>query len=220
MHRSLLLAASALLLASTAPLSAQAPATGAQAAPTRPVASKVLEDALNNMSRLRGFHVDAIIVTPIGKAKVDGDLGQGSLAISVTLPSGKSKQRVLVDKQFYLSADAGKTWKTGKDAESDFTIFFSNVLTTPIDPRSEIWNKATFNVREVTVNGETLLHLEKPAQGKEHAVNYWLCKEPELNGQVFVRRLTMTVAASDGEFPLDVTYSRLAKTVSITAPVR
>lgn len=218
MNRSLLFAAGSLCLGFWAPLGAQSPVPESAPAQARPVANKVLDDALRNMERLRGMHVDARIQTPRGPAKVAGDLGQGALELTVTFPNGSARKRVLVDKQFYLSSDGGKTWKTGKEAESEFTIFFSNVLTRPITP-SEAWQLAKFNAREVVVDGETLLHLEKPAQGKEHAVNFWLCKEPELGGQVFVRRLTMTVAASDGEFPLDVTYSRLSKTVTIKAPI-
>lgn len=210
-------AASASLLAlSVDPLAAQDSAPKLTATTEE---GRVLERALQNMSRLKGYHVEAVVSGSGGKAKIVGDLGEGALSLRVTDPKGNATLRVAVGGQFFLSKDDGKTWKTGAEGEREITILFSNLLTMPLSPSGEPWKAGKFTGKEVTVGGETLLHLEKPAAGKEAAISFWICKEKELSNLTFVRRLSMIVSATDGEFPIDVTYSDLAKPVSIKAPV-
>ena len=184
----------------------------------------LLEMGLKNMARLRGFHIEASIDTPAGPASLSGDLGDGTLSIKGTDPKGNQKLRVVVAGEFYLSTDGGKTWKTGADAEKDYTILFSNLLTAPIDPSLEPWKQGEFKSIEETIDGEELLHIVKPAAGKDAAADYWLCKEPDLEKSldgppVFLRKVHIIVAADDGDFPITVTYSNLTKPVEIKAPV-
>lgn len=206
----------ALLTLSTPCLPAQDPAPQSTATTEE---GRVLERALQNMSRLKGYHVEAIIKGSAGQAKMSGDLGEGALSLRITDPKGNVSQRVVVNGQFYLSKDGGKTWKTGAESEREISILFSNLLTMPLSPKGEPWKAGNFTGKEVTVNGETLLHLEKPAAGKEPAINFWICREKDLSNQIFVRRLSMVVSATDGEFPIDVTYTDLTKPVNIKAPV-
>jgi len=210
------------LLAATVLLTAGSLALAQDAAPKLTAETeegRILERALINTSRLKGYRVEAVVSGSGGKAKIAGELGEGALSLRVTDPKGNATLRVAVGGQFYLSKDNGKTWKTGAEGEREITILFSNLLTMPLSPSGEPWKAGKFSAKEVTVGGETLLHLEKPAVGKEAAISFWICKEKELSNLTFVRRLSMIVSATDGEFPIDVTYSDLAKPVSIKAPV-
>jgi hypothetical protein len=212
---SALVVAAAFTLVPALAILAQAPA----AAKEKPFGNTVLEQALANMSRLKGYHVSAELTTPIGKAKLVGDLGVGALSIKGEDPRGNTRLRVVVDENFYLSADEGKTWKSGAEAERDKTILFSKLLTGPVDHGMKFWEKGEFKAIEEKVDGEDLLHLEKAANGKEPATHFWLVREPEMENAIFVRKASMTIAADDGDFPITVTYTKLNKPAEIKAPI-
>ena len=184
--------------------------------------NKLIEIALTNMSKLKAFHAEAVIGGTGGKATLSGDLGEGSVSIIGKDPKGNTKHRIAVDGKFYLSTDGGKTWKTGDEADKDNTVLFSNLLTAPVGPHEEIWEKGEFTSKKETVDGEELLHLTKPAKGKEGGAEYWLAHEDGLKKEaeqpVFIRKAIVTIAADDGEFPITVTYTKLAKPVTIKAP--
>ena len=179
---------------------------------------KALGIALENTSSLPGYHIEAVINTPAGKAILSGDLGVGSISLNCTDVKGVKKKRVVADKQFFLSDDGGKTWKTGDEAEKDITIMFSTLLTAPIQPSEDLLKETTFTSKEEKLGEETVLHIEKPAKGKSAAANYWLCKEPAMKNAVFIRKVSVTIAADDGEFPITVTYSKFDKPAEIKAP--
>lgn len=179
---------------------------------------KALGIALENTSSLPGYHIEAVINTPAGKAILSGDLGVGSISLNCTDVKGVKKKRIVADKQFFLSDDGGKTWKTGDEAEKDITIMFSTLLTAPIQPSEDLLKETTFTSKEEKLGEETVLHIEKPAKGKSAAANYWLCKEPAMKYAVFIRKVSVTIAADDGEFPITVTYSKFDEPAEIKAP--
>ena len=197
-------------------------AAPAEKAEELPIENQLLEQALTNMSRLKGYHVEAVITTPAGKAKLSGDLGAGSISLTGKDLKGVVKQRIVVEKKFYLSTDGGKSWLTGEDAEQPITVLFSNLMTAPVEPHEELWQKGKFTSKEETVAGEKLLHISKPAVGKEAASDWWLCKEPDfakdLEQPIFIRKASLIVAADDGEFPITITYTKLSTPVKISAP--
>lgn len=185
----------------------------------RPFTQAILEQALKNMASLKGYHIDAEITTPVGKAKLEGDLGVGALSLKGQDPRGNTRLRIAVDEKFFFSPDGGKTWKTGADADQANTIFFSRLITGPVDHGLKIWEKGEFKATEEKVNNEELLHLEKPAAGKEPAAHFWLVREPSMDNAVFVRKVSITIAADDGDFPVTVTYTKLNQPAGIKAPV-
>ena len=182
-------------------------------------ANAVLEQALNNMSHLKGYHIKAEITTPAGKAGLEGDLGVGAMSLKGQDPRGNTKLRIAADENFYLSTDNGATWKSGAAAETESTILFSRMITGPIDLGLKIWEKSEFTAKEEKIDGEDVLHLEKPAAGKEPAVQFWIVREPDLQNAVFVRKVSMTISASDGDFPVVVTYTKLNNPAEIKVPV-
>ena len=177
----------------------------------------VLKEALQNHSRLKGFHVEVELKTPEGKATMSGTLGEGALSLLCTDVKGVKKKRVVVGGEFYLSADDGKTWKKGDDAEKDYTLLFNNIITAPVQMQEEIL-KGDFSAKEEKLNGEEVLHLERPAKGKEAAIHFWLCKEPEMKNMVFLRKAELIVSGTDLELPATITYRKLTEPVKIEAP--
>ena len=177
----------------------------------------VLKEALQNHSRLKGFHVEVELKTPEGKATMSGALGEGALSLLCTDVKGVKKKRVVVGGEFYLSADDGKTWKKGDDAEKDYTLLFNNIITAPVQMQEEIV-KGGFTAKEEKLNGEDVLHLERPAKGKDAAIHFWLCKEPEMKNMVFLRKAELIVSGTDLELPATITYSKLTEPVKIEAP--
>lgn len=210
----------ALAVAFAAPLCAQDPAAKAPTAEKEaPFPNNVLQQAIANMSQLKGYHVKAELTTPVGKAGLEGDLGVGALSLKGQDPRGNSKLRVAVGGVFYLSTDGGATWKTGEAADKGNTILFSRLVTGPIEPSIKVWEKAEFKASEEKIDGEDLLRVEKPASGKEPAAIFWLVKEPEIKGTIFVRKASMVIAADDGDFPIVVTYTKLNSPAEIKAPI-
>lgn len=177
----------------------------------------VLKEALENHSRLKGFHVEVELKTPEGKATMSGSLGEGALSLLCTDVKGVKKKRVVAGGEFYLSADDGKTWKTGDEAEKDYTLLFNNIITAPVQMQEEIV-KGAFTGQEEKLNGEDVLHLERPAKGKEAAIHFWLCKEPEMKNLIFLRKAELIVSGTDLELPATITYSKLTEPVKIEAP--
>lgn len=201
-------------------LNAQDPA--AKAAPAeaeKPFPVAILEQALNNMGRIGGYHVEAVIEIGGGKATLSGDLGVGTLSFKGDDGRGNKKLRILADKQFFLSTDGGATWKTGADADKQSTIFLSNIVTGPVEPSLKVWEKGEFKAEEEKVDGEDLLHVSKEAKGKEPAAHFWIVREPKLDNAVFIRKASVTIAADDGDFPITVTYTKLNEPGEIKAPV-
>lgn len=193
-------------------------ATPPAAAKEVPFGNKVLEQALHNNARLSSFHASAEITTPIGKATLDGDLGEGTLSFSGKDAKGVRKKRIVADNKFFLSADDGKTWKTGGDADRDGTIFLSNVVTGPLTLELKIWEKGQFEAKEEKLGDEEVLRVEKPAKGKEPAVTFWLAREEKFKNAVFVRKVNMIITSEAGDLPVAVTYTKLNDPVTITAP--
>ena len=177
----------------------------------------VLKKALENHSRLRGYHVEVELRTPEGKATVSGDLGEGTLSLLCTDVKGVKKKRVVAGREFYLSADGGATWKKGADAEKEITLFFNNIVTAPVQLQDALL-KDDYVAKEEKLDGEEVLHLEKPAKGKDAAVHFWLCREPKLDNMIFIRKADVIVSGTDLEVPAVITYSRLSETVKIEPP--
>lgn len=203
-------------LTQTTLITAQAPETKKD---EKNFANAILERALSNMAQLKGYHVEAEITTPAGKAKLTGDLGVGTLSLKGEDVKGNTKLRVVVDETFYLSADGGQTWKTGEQADRGSTIVFSQLITGPIDAGLKIWEKGDFQAMEEKLGKEDALHVEKPAKGKEPAVHFWIVREPKLENAVFIRKASMVIAAEDGDFPVTSTYTSLNEPAEIKAPV-
>ncbi len=176
-----------------------------------------LKQALENHSRLRGYHVEVELKTPEGKATLSGELGTGALSLLCTDVKGVKKRRVVVGGEFYLSTDDGKTWKKGDEAEKDYTLLFNNIITAPVQLQEELL-KSEFTAKEEKLGDEDVLHLEKPAKGEEAAVHFWLCKEPEMKNMIFLRKADLIVSGTDLELPATITYSKLTEPVKITAP--
>jgi len=196
------------------------PDAAAEAADKKPAdPTGALKEALTNMARLRGYHVDAELTTPAGKATISGDLGEGTISLTVAEVGGAKKQRIVAEGEFYLSADGGKTWQTGDEADKESTVMLSNIIIAPIQMQEQLLANAKFTAKEVESKGEKLLHLEKPAKGEEPAMSFWLCKEPEMKNMIFVRKVSMTVSATDMELPVTITYSGLTKPATIKPPV-
>lgn len=206
-------------VALTGLLHAQDPAAKASAAEKeKPFPVAILEQALNNMARLEGYHIEAVIEAGGTKATLSGDLGVGTLSFKGDDGRGNKKLRILADKQFFLSTDGGATWKTGADADKESTIFLSRIVTGPIEPGLKIWEKGEFKTTEEKVNEEDLLHIEKPANGKEPPAHFWIVREPKLGDAVFIRKASVMIAADDGDFPITVTYTKLNEPGEIKAP--
>lgn len=174
---------------------------------------------------MKGYQFDAVLDTPAGKATLKGAMGPGTLEMHGTDPKGAKKTRVVVGEDFFLSTDGGQTWKTGAEADGDSTLLFYNVVTGPVNPELKIWENAEFTGTEEEVDGETLLHLVKPAKGDEEpAVHYWLCRIPEFAEQlqavpVFVRKAQIVLSTDIGDLPTTVTYTKQGEAVDIKAPV-
>ncbi len=217
---SALLACAGLVQAQTpapapAPASAAEPAKPAEGGEDNSWTSGALKSAITNMSGLSSFHVSAEIQIAGNKPTLEGDLGEGTVSFRGNDGKGNIRQRRVVGSKFYISLDDGKTW--AEDKEKNSTIFLSNVVTGPISPQVKVWEKAVFKPSEVKLGDEDTLLLEKPAQGKEPAARYWLVKDEKLGG-LFIRKVSMTIAADDGDFPVTVTYTKLGVPVTITAP--
>jgi hypothetical protein len=202
------------------PLSAQENAWGGEEAAD---GSALLKTALENTARLKGYHIEAVMETPGGKATLSGDLGEGTLSLKGTDVQGKQKLRIVADGEFYLSTDGGKTWKSGDAAEKDYTMLFSNLVTAVVNPDLKPWEGATYTVEEVELDGEKVTKLHRAAKGKDAAGTYWVCREEEyakaLEGKpLFIRKAQVVVSAADMEFPMTVTYTKLGKPGEIKAP--
>ena len=174
------------------------------------------------MSKLKGYHVEAVLDTPGGKATLSADLGEGSISIIGKDVKGVVKHRIATGGKFYLSLDAGKTWKTDEEADKEVTIMFSNLLTAPATPLKEIWEKGEFTSEEVEVKGEELVHITRPAKGKDSGAEWWLVEEKGLSktfeDPLFVRKAIMTVEADDITFVITATFTKLSKPAAIKAP--
>ena len=103
------------------------------------------------------------------------------------------------------------------EAEKDYTLLFNNIITAPVQLQEELL-KSEFTAKEEKLGDEDVLHLEKPAKGKEAAVHFWLCKEPEMKNMIFLRKADLIVSGTDLELPATITYSKLTEPVKITAP--
>jgi pyruvate/2-oxoglutarate dehydrogenase complex dihydrolipoamide acyltransferase (E2) component len=176
-----------------------------------------LQKALENHGRLKGFHVEVTLKTPQGPATLSGALGAGSLSLDCTDVKGVKKKRIVTGGVFYLSDDGGKTWKKDDAAEKETTLLFNNIITAPIQLAEELV-KSDYTSKEEKLNGEDVLHLEKPAKGSEAAVHIWLCREPEMKNMTFLRKVDMIVSGTDLELPATIVYSKLTEPVKITAP--
>lgn len=196
-----------------------APSDAAGKEGEKPFANAVLEQALNNMAKLGSYHVRLEITTGEGKSILEGDLGTGTLDFKGTDAKGVRKRRIVVGGEFFLSLDKGETWKTGEEADRDGTIFLSQVVTGPVTPELKIWEKGTFQAEEVTLDGEALLKVEKPAQGKEPAVTFWIAREAQLENAVFIRRASLIIDSQVGDLPVTVIYTKLNEPVKIEAPI-
>ncbi len=177
-----------------------------------------LKQALENHGKLPGYHVDVVLKTPKGNATLKGALGTGSLSLEGTDVAGKKKKRVVTGGEFYLSEDDGKTWKTGDDADKQSTRLFSNIITAPMQMKDGIIKEGGLTAKEEKLDGEDVLHIEKPAKGEAAAVHFWICKEPKLKDATFVRKAELTVSGDDLELLATITYSKLAEPVEIKAP--
>lgn len=187
-----------------------------------PKENQILGAALTNMSRLKGFHAEAVIAGTGGKATMSADLGEGSVSIIGKDPKGNVKHRIAVAGKFYLSADGGKTWKTGDEADKENTILFSNLITSPVAPRDELVQKSEWTSKEEIIEGEELLHLNKAAKGKEAGADYWVAHEEsfkkDLEHPFFIRKAVVVIAADDGDFPLTITYTKLSTPPVVKVP--
>ncbi|MBP7948549.1 MAG: hypothetical protein KA004_02755 [Verrucomicrobiales bacterium] len=177
----------------------------------------VLKTALENHARLKGFHVDVVIKTDEGSATLKGALGEKSLALDCTDVKGVKKQRVVAGGEFFLSLDGGKTWQTGKNAEKETTLIFNNIITAPLALSKELL-KGDYTATEEKLDGEEVLHLEKPAKGKNAAMNIWLCRERNVNNMIFLRKVEMIVSGDGLDLPATIVYSKLSEPVKIDAP--
>lgn len=182
--------------------------------------TELLQQALSNMAKLRGYHIEAELRTPAGKASLSGDLGAGAISLTVTEVNGTKKQRIVADGEFYLSSDAGKTWKTGDEADKESTVMLSNIITAPIKMREQLVAGGGFTVKEVEIKEEKLLHVEKPAKDVEPGMQFWLCREPKMKDLLYVRKVILTVSATDMELPVTITYTSLANPADIKPPVK
>ena len=193
-----------------------------EAAADEPTEAEMIETALTNMSKLKGYHVEAVLDTPGGKATLSADLGEGSISIIGKDVKGVVKHRIAIGGKFYLSLDKGKTWKTDEEADKEVTIMFSNLLTAPSMPIKEIWEKGEFTSEDEEVKGEELVHITKAAKGKESGAEWWLAEEEALSKTfehpLFVRKAIMTVEADDITFLITATYTKLAKPPVVKAP--
>jgi hypothetical protein len=178
----------------------------------------ILKQALDNHSRLNGYHVDVVLKTPGGNATLTGALGNNSLSLLGTDVKGVKKKRVVTEGEFYLSEDDGKTWKKGDDAEKDATLLFNNIITAPVQMKEGIIKEATLTMKEEKLNGEDVLHIEKPAKDKAAAVHFWICKEPEMKNMTFIRKAELVVSGTDLELLATITYSKLTEPVKIETP--
>lgn len=177
-----------------------------------------LQSALENHGRLKGFHVEGVLKTAEGNATLTGALGEGALSLDCTDVMGVKKKRLVTGGVFYLSSDGGKTWKSGDDAEKETTLLFNNIITAPLALAEKIV-PGDWTAKEEKLGGEDVLHLTKPAKGKEAGMDVWLCREPEMNNMVFLRKVTLVVSGDDLELTASITYSKLTESVKITAPV-
>ena len=177
----------------------------------------VLKTALENHARLKGFHVDAVLKTGAGNATLSGALGAGSLSLECTEVTGAKKKRVVTGGVFYLSTDDGKTWKKDDAAYKQSTLLFNNIITAPMQMADSIVKEA-LTAKEEKLDGEDVLHIEKPAAGKSAAVHFWICREPKLDNMTFIRKAEITVAGDDLELLATITYSKLSEPVEIKAP--
>jgi hypothetical protein len=191
-----------------------------EAAEKEDTGTEALQQALVNMANLRGYHIDAELRTPAGKASLSGDLGEGTISLTVTEVNGAKKKRIVADGEFFLSIDDGKTWKTGDEADKESTVMLSNIITAPIQMREQLVAGGGFTVKEVEIKEEKLLHVEKPAKEGGPGMQFWLCREPKLKDQLYVRKVILTVSATDMELPVTITYTSLAKPAEIKAPVK
>lgn len=177
----------------------------------------ILKQALENHSRLPGYHVDVVLKTPAGNATLTGALGTGSLFLKGTDVAGKKKTRIVSGGEFYLSEDDGKTWKKGADADKESTLLFNNIITAPMLMRDGLL-KEELTAKEEKLDGEDVMHIEKPAKDKAAAVHFWICVEPSLQNSTFIRKAQLVVSGDDIELLATITYSKLGEPGEIKAP--
>lgn len=177
-------------------------------------ANDLLATACKTMSGLKSYHAEGTITAGKAKASLKGDFGVGAVDMVVKGFDGKTAHRRSIKESFWISED-GKTWK--EDAEPGMTATLSGIVTAPIGAEMKPWEQGEFTlVGEEKIGEETTLHVQKPAAGDDAAMDFWLASEEDTG--VVIRKVSLTVSAPDGEFPISFTYTKLNEEVKIEAP--
>lgn len=177
-------------------------------------ANELLATAAATMSGMTSYHAEGTITAGKAKASLKGDFAQGAVDMVVKGFDGKTTHRRAIGESFWISED-GKTWK--EDAEPGMTATLSSIVTAPIGADMKPWEQGEFKiVGEEKVGEEETLHIQKPAAGDDAAMDFWLA--PVEGVGLVVRKASLTVAASDGDFPITFTYTKLNAKMKIEAP--
>jgi hypothetical protein len=204
-------------------LSAQtdtAPAKESDAKKSPPEEQKVdpnelLRRAVTTMSGLTSYHASGTFSAGGGTATLGGDFGVGSVDMQVKGFDRKTTFRRGVKDGFWISHDSGKSWQV--DPANEMTALLSTVVTAPLNAESKAWEQGKFKiVGEEKIGKEDVLHIQKPKEGDSAAMDFWLAKDEKLG--LVVRKANLVIAATDGEFPVEMTYTKLNVPVKIEAP--
>jgi len=178
-------------------------------------ANELLERATKTMGSMTSYHAAGTITVGKAKATLTGDFGVGMVDMVVKGFDGKTTHRRAVKSGFWISEDAGKTWK--EDPAKEMTVTLSSIVTAPIGEDMKPWEQGAFKIiGEEKVGEEDVLHIQKPAEGEAAAMDFWLAAV-EGTGLV-IRKASLIVAATDGDFPVVFTYTKLNEAVEIEAP--
>lgn len=177
-------------------------------------ANDLLKMATTAMGGMKSYHAEGTITAGKAKATLKGDFAVGAVDMIVKGFDGKTAHRRSIKESFWISED-GKTWK--EDAEPGMTATLSSIVTAPIGAEMKPWEQGEFKiVGEEKIGEEETLHIQKPAAGDDAAMDFWLASMDGVG--LVVRKASLTVAASDGDFPITFTYTKLNGKMKIEAP--
>ena len=177
--------------------------------------NELLQRAITTMSSLTSYHASGTFTAGGGTATLSGDFGVGSVDMQVKGFDKKTAFRRGVKDEFWISHDSGKTWQA--DPAKEMTVLLSTVVTAPLNAEAKAWEQGKFKIiGEEKIGKEDVLHIQKPKEGDSAAMDFWRAKEEDLG--LVVRKASLVIEATDGEFPAEMTYTKLNVPVKIEAP--